>query len=434
MTQHALATLTVRDFKRVSLVKIEPKRAGVTVLRGKNRAGKSSTLDGFETLLRGKAVSCPMPVRAGAERAELEAQFVDRATGKPTINVRRRFSAGGGMTLKISSADPNQPQTQGWLDQFYGNFTVDPSAILRMSSKQLAEKLREAQGIDTSALDAARQDTFEERTIVGREVTRLEGVIAQAPFPAGADEPVDVGALLRELEAAEDSQTEFEDAERALADVIRGKDAAEAEIAEAEKRLAMLKAQYAILDDQVRGLAQAVQNTKSALIDPAPIKEQIADADATNTAVRLRAAYKETSRALDAKRAEHDQLTKDIAGIDAEKERMLKESRFPFPGVSVQGDMVMLNHVPIEQASGVERAEFIAALAISQAPDMPVLLIREGLVFDEDELEVFARVAEAHGIQALMEKAGKNAEPGELLIEDGMLVDQEADGDLTPHA
>lgn len=423
MTQHVLATLTVRDFKRVSLVSIEPKRAGVTVLKGKNRQGKTSTLDAFDVALRGKAspVFPQMPVRAGAERAEIEVQFVDRVTGAPTLNVRRRFTGNGGASFKLSSPDPNQPQTQGWLDQFYGHFTVDPSEIMRMSSKQLAARLRDAMGIDTQPLDQARQDLFEERTAVGRERDRLDGAFKLMAFPSGPDEPVDVAGLLREHESMQATIAENTAMRRQASDAETSRLRLAQDVAELEAQLNEAKRQLAVAAET------AVTLTLQAgrLSDPElePIRQQIANSEATNKTVADRKAYRELSRLVGEKDDRYEQLTKEIAGIDEEKERMLAESRFPFPGVGIRGDMVMLNHVPIDQASGADRAEFIASLAIAQKPDMPVLLIRDGFVFDEDELEAFAKVAEKHGIQALIEKAGKQAEPGEILIEDGAVVE-----------
>lgn len=409
-----IVKLTVKDFKRITAVEIEPKSTGLVRLRGRNAQGKSSLLDAIDSAICGKRVSPGQPVRAGADRAEVTIDAVD-------VRIRRRWTAGGGMTFKIESKDPNQPQTQGALDRLYKQISVDPVEFIRMSDREQAAKLRAAIGIDTEAMDAARLDVFNERTAVGRERDRLDGAFKLAELPDGPEEPVDVASLLRQheemqatAEANRAMRGEAAEAERARLRIAQDVATLESQLAEARRQLAAAAERAVTLATQAARLVDP---------DPEPVRAQIANSQATNKAVAARKAYRELSRLLGEKDDEYDRLTKEIEGIDAEKERMLAEARFPIPGVRMQGDTITLNHVPIDQASQAERLRFAVALAIALKPDMPVILIRDGSLLDDDSMRALEEMAINAGAQIWIEEVGTEAGDDAILIEDGALVE-----------
>lgn len=415
MNQLTIVRLVVKDFKRITAFEVEPKSKGLVKLRARNSQGKSSVLDAIETALRGKSAAPGIPVRAGADRAEIFLDFGE-------IQVRRRFTASGGMTLKIDSKDPNQKQTQGALDALYKQISVDPIAFLRMPPKQQAEQLRAVLGIDTEAMDAARLDTFNERTLVGRERDRLEGAFKLAPFPAGPDEPVDVAALLREHEAMQATlsenaamRREAGEAETARLRIAQDVASLEAQLSEAKRQLGIAAEKAVVLTQQAGRLVDP---------DPEPVRQQIADSEATNRAVAARKAYRELSRQVGEKDDEYERLTHEIQGIDAEKARVLAEARFPIPGLTLHGDTIMLNHVPIDQASQSDNLKFATVMAVRQKPGMPVILIRDASLLDEDSIRVIEQIALEENAQAWLEFVVAAPETDdELHIEDGTLVE-----------
>jgi len=187
-----LILLEVESFKRIRAVRIKPQGSTVE-LRGRNAQGKSSVLDAIEAALVGRDAIPSSPVHGSSKRATIKCDF-----GK--LVVTREIRPDGKHTLKIQSADPNQPQTQAALDELLGQLSFDPSSFIRLPAKEQAAQLRKALGIDTTALDEARKAAFDERTVVNRLVERTEAAMLKAEFPDGPDEPVDVAALLRELE------------------------------------------------------------------------------------------------------------------------------------------------------------------------------------------------------------------------------------------
>lgn len=406
--------LDVHGFKRLTAVTITPKGSLVEI-RGNNAQGKSSVLDAIEAALRGRDAIPDRPVNGSSKRAEIK---VDMGG----LRVERDLAPDGKTTrLKITSSDPEQPSTQAALDHLIGQISFDPYDFVRLTAKEQAAKLRAALGIDTRAIDQKRVELYEERTFVNREVKRLEGAVAQAPFPAGPDEPVKVADLLRELEAAETSIRAAEDARASLEATEAAIESNNQKIADFQKAIESLKASNATLEKASAVLDDERKIAASRAIDPAPIKARIADAESTNEVFRLRLMRRKLGDDLAKKAGESARLTEQIEEIDQIKRTMLEASNFPIPNLRLDDEGVWLNGEPISQASAAERLRFAVALGLKLNPTIRVLLIRDGSLLDDTSLSMVAQMAADAGAQVWLEKVSSESGSG-WLIEDGMVA------------
>lgn len=406
--------LDVQGFKRLTAVSIQPKGSLVEI-RGNNAQGKSSVLDSIEAALRGRDAIPDRPVNGSRKRAEITVDLGN-------LRVERDLSPDGKTTrLKITSNDPDQPSTQAALDELLGQISFDPYDFVRLTAKEQAAKLREALGIDTRAIDKKRADLFDERTIVNREVKRLEGAVAEAPFPAGPDEPVKVDALLRELGAATASQQLVADHKLEITSIDRDLRTVTSLIESLEQQLADAKASLDRLGGELEQARREATAASAKAIDPEPIRQQIADADKTNGIVRQRESRRKLADDLAKKAGEAKRLTESIEEIDQIKRTMLEASNFPIPNLRLDDEGVFLNGKPVSQASAAERLKFAVALGLALNPTIRVLLIRDGSLLDDDSLAMVAQMAADADAQVWVERVGKSG--AGWLIEDGTLVE-----------
>ena len=83
---------------------------------------------------------------------------------------------------------------------------------------------------------------------------------------------------------------------------------------------------------------------------------------------------------------------------------------------------VTFNGLPIEQASSAEQTRVAVAIGLAANPELPVVLIRDGSLLDEDSLAAVAKQAAERGAQVWIERVGDGKECS-VIIEDGEVVE-----------
>lgn len=424
--------LSAENIQRLSAVEITPDGKAVIVIGGKNGAGKSSVLDAIAMAIGGKELIPPKPIRRGQKSARVSVDLGD-------IVVTRTFTEAGG-ELKVTNKDgARYPSPQAMLDRLIGRLSFDPLEFERMGrttegKKQQLATLRQLVGLDTSDLDFARSARYEERTGVNRAIKQLEGQLVGTPHHDDAPaEPVSIAALTAELEAADATRQSAADAVNAFHACVRDLDAARRGIAADQQRLADLRDQVAaleacILKRQVDESAaerdvEAAQGARdaanAALIDPAPIRARLADADRVNGQVRANQARAAIEKNLEQQRASSQTLTAKLEEIDREKQDRIAAARFPVIGLGCDDEGVTFDGLPFEQASQALRLRVSVAIGIALNPRLKVLLVREGSSLDSESLQLLAEMAEEAQCQVWLERVAESRDGCTVLIEDG---------------
>ena len=150
------------------------------------------------------------------------------------------------------------------------------------------------------------------------------------------------------------------------------------------------------------------------------ILAKIQSCDEVNTRVRSNRRFKELAAEVEKHKAHYEKLTQNIAGMNAEKERVLKNTKFPLEGLSFNDDGMMLHGLAFKQDTQSQAKLIKAALAIGFAmkPKIPVVLIRDGSLLDEDSMKEVAEMARVNHGQVWIEVV-KSDDPNALTIEDG---------------
>lgn len=437
----------IQNFKRVEDVTITPGADRTLILiGGKNRQGKSSTLDALTAAFGGKRAQPADPVRHGAEEASID---IELDGGE--LTVRRVIQPDGESQLEVRDRMGAVKGPQALLDKLVGARFLDPIQFLQLPAKeQRAQLMKMIEGADRIAgLNEKRERAFSKRTEVGRDLTKAEGELARLPS-VEVGTTVDVAALSAEAKQLDEKRRAADGQRHAVAEHKRLVTDASNTFQRNEDAISALQNQIAGLQSQLDravaqrvGLNAAVEDASKAEADAAT-QLGAAQADADAIAARrdeidaaINAAGEQNRKVVQAethmkRRAEagdtvtklgkeRDDLTKVIETIDARKAEILSAAKLPVEGLSVDDDGITLGGVPFAQASGAEKLRVALALAIAGSPGLADVWIRDGALLDEESLALVQAHAKSTGNCVWVERVG-SADPGVIVISNGKVA------------
>ena len=403
--------LHIENFKRLKALTIRPGESNVVEISGRNAQGKSSAIDAIWAALQGSAAlkSTPAPVRKGAEKAEIRldlGKYVVTRNWTATGNTYLTVTTGGEYKSKLNSP-------QKLLDSLVGDLCFDPLSFTRLGDKEQADMVMSLLRLDLSELERRREEAYEERKAVHRDLSRAKAERDALPkqeegLPA---EPVNLSALLREHEAA------LKEMQRLNA-VVSKADALRKQVTQAEEQLR--RAQERL--DQLKVELDAAETEAENVVYPdvEAIKRRVDTAGETNR--RIEAACKR--RDLDARVAalagQSERLTRSIEDAYKAKQDAIAAASMPVAGLSFDPDTgrLTLNCVPLKQASRSEQLRVAVVMAMAQHPELRVMRIEDASILDAESMAMLKELAADNDYQLWMEVVDASGEVG-IYIEDG---------------
>ena len=416
--------LEAANVKRLKAVEITP-AGNVVEIRGRNAQGKSSCLDAIAMALGGKSVAPPKVIRDGEEEAHVVLDLDD-------LVVTRRWTSNDKSYLDVRTKDGAKVASpQAALDKLVGSLSFDPLAFLRYEPKKQLELLRTLTGVDYSDLEAEYRKTYEERTVVNRELDRAR---ARIPSPVEApDAEVSMADLLAEQEQLQAQAQANRSAREQLEQAKRAEGIAKADAAHAAQRVTELERQLADAKKLAQhgadeaSMAAASVEALQADVDELPadpdlsdVRRRMGEVEATNAKVRQKKERARLAAEASAKQKEADALTKRIDALKAEKEKRIAAASMPVDGLGFGADGITYRGLPFEQASSAEQLRVSLAMGLALNPKLKVLLIRDGSLLDEDSMRVVAEMAEKADAQVWLELVASGGSG--IVIEDGQIA------------
>ncbi len=415
-----IVNLKSENVKRIEAVEINPD-GSLVVIGGNNAQGKSSVLDSiFYALAGGKAI----PAKALRDGEDIGQITVELDSG---LKVTRKLSKNGKTTLKVENAEGavyKSPQTI--LDKMCGQIGFDPLKFTMLSEKEQATTLRELLGIDFTELDNEREEVFNERTNINREIKSLQARYgAIESFPDLPETELSVVALVDKREEMRAS-IQYKDNLMKLVDRLEQEGfTLEDTIAKLEDKLLGLRTELETINEQ---RVQAKINYNNAIVPSEDelneINDQIDNAEDTNRKIRSnQMAYELFSSIVDQKNTA-DVLTNRLSAIESEKKQALEAADFPIQGLSFDENGVIYQGIPLSQASSAEKLKVSVSIGIAMNPELKVILIRDGSLLDDSSMEIISEMAKQHDMQIWIERVGHGSECS-VIIEDGKVAAKE---------
>lgn len=399
--------LAAENLKRLKVVDITPTKDFV-LITGANGSGKSSVLDSIWFLLAGQGAICDRPVRDGQEEAHVMAKLGDSAD-KVELIVERHFTADGTTALSIRDTEGGKfksPQTM--LDGLIGALAFDPLAFSHAKPRDQFGTLRKVAGIKLDLDALARQDKadIDHRRDINRDVKTMEAQAAAIVVLHDApDQPVDTAKLMAELEAVTRHNRQVDAANAKLA-ALKDEDAkTTAAIERLQKR-------------QVEVRAECVKLVIDPIKDDAPIKAQLAGAEATNRQAANKKRKTELEAEIKHKVAQAQTINDKIAQRVAQREEALRTAKLPIPGLGFGDDCVTLGGIPFDQASSSEQLRTSIAIAMAMNPKLRIIRCKDGSLLDDNGLRMLQEMAQAADYQVWCERVSTDGTVG-IFMEDG---------------
>lgn len=407
--------LEAENVKRIKAVQITPDGSAVYIT-GKNGQGKTSVLDAIVYALGGKKTHPKQVIRRGAERAHVVVETEE-------FTVERTWLDDDHSKLEMRSKDGKRYSSpQKLLDDMVGSISFDPLQFLRLKSKDQMETLRSIVGLDFTDLDAEHKKLYDQRTDFNRDIRRIKDSLP----PADPDAPsalVDVKELVDKLSDLEAEIREIDKIQNAILSVRDRVQSHEDRIRQLEEEL---EAEKAKMREASKSLAELHEKAEffGDRPDTTEIRKKIEAAEASNAKYHEAKKWHDDYARLQDAEAEAKRLTESLEGIELEKENRIANAKFPVDGLSFDGDQVLYEGLPFEQASQSDKLRVSVAMGLALNPRLKVLLIREASFFDEDHLAVVAQMAEEAGAQVWLEVVGDQGVG--VVIEDGRVKDSES--------
>lgn len=470
--------LRAENFKRLSLVEMTPPRHLVKI-SGKNEQGKSSLMDCIGAALDGGFEFLQSePIRQGKDKSVVRVTIGN--DGKPemiiTKTMRRREDGTTAVTLVVENAEgfrTTSPQTM--IAQFIGPLTFDPGKFMLMKPElQFDQIAGMVPGIDFRKSAAENDSDYKKRTDVNRDAKRARAAADAIQVPDSIDaetQPVDEVALTAELAGAGKHNASIETRKERRAKVQQEiddgptrlkaiEDSANALIKSSQDRLVtdlkQIDEEIARLQEKRINLNKDAEDHQNKLaaecltgqagfrahiaslqetldnaeplpdpIDTEALTSRITEARRTNAAIRLRDQRATHVAEAETLEAESDRLTKAMDARDKAKEEAIAAAKLPVSGLSLgqnaKGDgVVMLDGLPLAQASRSKKLRVSALIAMALNPKLSIMLIQDAAFLDEDSMEILSEMAIEHDFQIWCEIVDGSGKIG-FVIEDGHL-------------
>jgi hypothetical protein len=364
------------------------------------------------------------PIRHGRPAASVKLTL---GTDKAEYLLERKITKKGSyLTLTDANGIPVQ-KAQTFLNGLLGNYAFDPLEFTRLKPKAQVEALKTAAGLDFTELDAKRAGHYAERTAAGRDGKEAVAQLAAVPEPA-ADVPaeeVSAVELVEVLQTLEKNAAWLVAAERQVKEAMEREAAALREIDSIKAKLKDAENYHstcAEMIDETQNILKAAQATAA---DPSAIdaaRDAIAKSDETNRAVRQARKHGELTARVKKLRAEYATLDRRIEEIDLAKSNAIKDANLPLDGLELTDEGVLMNGVFFSQLSTAEQIRVSALVAMSQNPNLKIIVIREGALMNSANLDMLAKLASERDYQLWIEKFQETASSEGLHIVDGAVA------------
>lgn len=392
------------------------------VIGGKNHAGKSSSgVDALAFLLKGASSIPGDIVRRGTDQAEVIGKFSadpDAGFVEP-IKIERIVSKSGKKRLEITTESGYiAPEPQEICNRIWGDKFADPTEFIRLPAKEQVKYLKELVGIDTEQMDLKRKKLYDQRTEVGRQKKHAEGALEKLPYYPDCAEEIDVSSVADELERAQDANRDISAAQQEYMRIDRSLPQMRGKVARMRSELQAAEEELAAAE---RKVSEYIESPKPEAIDTAEIKSRLSGAREHNQ--KFQANQSRSKQEDEAKRlkSEYDAYTKQIDEIDEAKATMLKEAKWPVPGMGFDDDGVTLNGFRIENLSTAQGIDLGLDMSLAKNPTLKLFVIRHGSLLDEHYFQTIVSKVADRGGDLLIEVVGDST-PGAIIIEDGEIA------------
>ena len=419
--------LSVSDIKKIQVAEICPD-GHVVEIAGKNGQGKTTILDSILWALGGKKHIQEMPVRKGAEEGNIEIDLGDYI-------VHRKIKSNGRSTIQIMNKDgAKYSSPQEILDNLVTVLSFDPLEFMNKSDKERLNMVRQfAPDVDFQALEDLVKASFNVRREEKRNLDSVQKFLQSLSDEEKVPELIDIEPKHKELRELEATNASNQKKREEFSDLKSKRDKLESSLSGCQAEKKQLIEKIKDLDNEITFTRKEILNIDKEIEQFPKIPKDISASELTveinNIAQanferdsiisrnknRLTIVDREKSIQEKVAKAEKD-LQEHRAVLDNE----LKKIQIPVDGIEITPEGIMLDGVPLEQASSAQQLNVGMQIAIKANPKLRALRIKDGSLLDDESMQLLKNSAEENDFQIWIERVGSGGK-GAIVIEDGLI-------------
>lgn len=404
-----ITSLELENVKKVKAVTLEPSPAGLTVIGGRNGAGKTSVLDAIAWALGGEKFRPDAAKRSGSV---LDPMLRVQLSNGLTVT---RKGPKGALTV---TDETGRRSGQQLLNNFIEVLALDLPRFLGASDKERAAILLNLLGLQDQldALEREERAKYDTRLQIGRDREQARHHADSLEWYPDAGAPVSVLALTEKLKEAQ---------------------AVNAANRELRNKVGQLEVRRETIRDQIQALQTELGSVNDELATARMKEERLTDrdedailqliqaADEINAKVRANTAKMEADQRASLLADEYDALTGEIEDVRARRAALLEGADMPLPGLSVQEGVLTYNGQPWSCMSSAEQLRAATAIVARLKPECRFVLVDKLEQMDTDTLREFGAWAAQQGLQVIGTRVSTGGECT-VIIEDGEIAEEAA--------
>src|SRR5262249_52904367 len=143
----------------------------------------------------------------------------------------------------------------------------------------------------------------------------------------------------------------------------------------------------------------------------------------TNKLITQRAEYVSLSQQSAKAFLDSEELTQAMEQREIEKQKAIASAKMPVKGLSFGDGEVLMNGIPLNQASHADRIRISCAIGMAGNPKLRVLIIYDGEKLDSVGMKILAEMARKNDFQIWLERVDESGQVG-IVMEDGHVKEQ----------
>ena len=418
----------IKNFKSIDFKRLELDGRSF-IIQGGNGKGKTSIIQALLCTITGQKVPAK-PIKDGTDGAEIEVLISD---GDNHYKIRNTYTEkpDGTIVGKLQIKDhEGRAVNKSVFHNIIGKGSIDIfSDFLQQKTQKQVEILKQLSGVGDgiNALNLKRQEVYEKRTEVNKEIGKLEAFLSDKQLPEVEPREVkdeEIESKQSELRNVEATQEKWRSTYQTFNSLLSQK-------AETQKRIEQADGDVAIIEKQIQDLLakkEAILESKQSLIDSLPVLEErllkgqawydknpeppkateiIQEIEALKKLQKEGEDYitlESQWRELNEKKKQSQDYTADIKKIDQDKIELIAGSSIPVKGLTFSEDGVFLDGLPFEdgQINTAKIIEVGMAVACAMNPTLQVMRV-DGSLLDKNTFKTVAEYAKANGMQVIYE-------------------------------
>lgn len=416
--------IDIHNFKNIEQRTVDINGRSFLIM-GKNGSGKSSFIQALLSPLDTKVIAS-MPVKDGEEQAKIEVVLAGDVNGKRTkYSLEMYFSAktNKGRLVVYNETGEKISAPSTFVKSLVGNISFDIMEFVNASKTQKINTLRMLSGKDRE-ITIAERDIKEAKDgiqYLKKREKDLNAFIEEHDLNQEIikkyESPIDVSVIQKKLEEINKLAVNYSKIREGVLSRKREVDSYNSKINDLEARIKEMQEEITNLNQTI-SLKSVEINKGEEWLNSNNVPDTQSVLDELNKALEHNQNH-DNLKHIASKHKEMVEVQSNIMTnenalkkIVALRDNLIKESRLPVKGLTWTDDEVFINGLPLESEQINKSTLFEIGAEISMAlnPNLKVIFLHDGSLFDKEHLKAVVKKVEEKGYQCIIEYVAENPE------------------------